>query len=158
MKHKRHVAVAATLWSCLTMIAASPLHAADPIRAARLAAAFGNIDSLDPCGIVSGAPKPITFTARVNFHGEGFGGAARAHTFTLRLVVIDDEGTVICTHSQEWIAPDGEHGCIKCPVSCKSNGNLDSGVYFVTATLADQPQGGSKTKIDAKSCALILTP
>jgi hypothetical protein len=125
-------------------------------RAGKRAGAQGFIDSVEPCGGITGVDKEITFTAKATFSGEGFGGTAKPHTITLRLLVVDEEGNVVCSEKKEWEVPDGEHGCIKCPVSGKKK--LEAGVYFVNATLTDQPKGGKKTKMDAKSCAVILGP
>ena len=72
--------------------------------------------------------------------------------------MVDEEGAVVCSTKNDWDVPDGKHGCIKCPVSCKAKDKLGQGVYFINATLTDQGPGGTKTKMNAKSCAVILVP
>lgn len=117
--------------------------------------ASGYIDSLDPCGGESGAGGEVTFTAKATFAGVGIGATAEKHTITLKLLVIDEDGNRVCSSSQSWDVANAEQGCIKCPVVCKKE--VDAGVYFLSATLTDQGPDGKKIKLDAKSCALILT-
>src|SRR5262245_54657111 len=126
------------------------------VKAKKRTGALGVIDSVEPCGVIGGAGTEITFVAKASFSGEGFGPTAKPHTITLRLVVADEDGKVICNESTAWDVPDGEHGCVKCPVSCKKK--LDAGAFFVTATLTDEPKGGMKAKMDAKACAVIVGP
>jgi hypothetical protein len=115
----------------------------------------GIIDSLDPSGDIGMGPKDVTFIAKTSFRGEGFGPTAKPHAITLRLVVITADGDVKCNTKQDWDVPDAEHGCVKCPVSCTQTA-LDSGVYFINATLFDQPIGGKRVKLDTKSSAVII--
>src|SRR5437879_5955462 len=64
--------------------------------------AFGFIDSVEPFGQQTGAPKTIEFIAKATFAGEGFGETAKQHTFTLRLTVVDEDGNLICNEAAKW--------------------------------------------------------
>lgn len=129
--------------------------ACDTKQATRLTKLLGSIDSVAPCGGASGTGSPVAFTATASFHGVGFGTTAERHTVTVKLLVLDEDGQLVCSSTQSWDLPDAEHGCYKCPVTC--NKQVDAGVYFINATMTDIGPDGKKLKVDAKSCAVIVS-
>lgn len=124
-------------------------------RAEKRTKANGYITSLSPCGGATGGGTTVTFTAKATFSGVGIGPTAENHTITLRLLVLNDDGGLVCSESQSWEVANGEEGCIDCPVSCMKQ--VDPGVYFLNAILSDVGPDGKKVKLDAKSCAVILS-
>ncbi len=127
------------------------VHAA-PHHAKVRGQAHGSIDDLTPAG--TGSAGQIEFTATTSFSGVGFGPTAEMHTISLKLIVSDEDGSVVAKGTQEWTVANAEQGCIKCPVSVTKQ--VDPGVYFLNATLSDTGPTGTTTKLGAKSVAVIL--
>jgi hypothetical protein len=125
---------------------------ADVLEAGKREQALGKIDSLDPIGI--GTAGNVTFSAKASFAGVGSGPTAEQHTITLRLLVVDEDGKVICNQKQDWTVANAEQGCIKCPVTCTQA--VEPGAYFINATLTDVGPNGKKVRLDVKSAAVIL--
>lgn len=114
---------------------------------------FAVINSVDPTGLVTDAPRTMKFTARVSFAGV----SGESHTLNLKLAVLDADAKVLATANQTWTVISGEQGCLKCPVTCKTPKCLDPGAYFVIASLTDQKASEQPVVVDAKSFAVILT-
>lgn len=129
------------------------------IKAAGRTAGLGSVNSVAPCGSDTGAPKCVTFTMTATFSGVN----NRTDVFTRTITVMDSNGSVVVTGSEQMATGSGEQGCIACPASTTATA-LKPGAYIVIGTLTDQTvdaQGnpiGPPVNLDAKVCVYNLAP